>query len=73
MNKLIKTLLYSLIIIAIILIIGYLLKERRIVYNQGATYYVLNYFTLSKFISIIVIVLITLITFIKKIIRKREE
>jgi hypothetical protein len=38
-------------VIIIFLTIGFLMKEKRLVYNYVDTYYVFDYFTISKFAS----------------------
>jgi ABC-type transport system involved in multi-copper enzyme maturation permease subunit len=52
-----KVLISFVVFIAIVLGTGFLMKENRMVYNQGDTYYVFDYFTISKFISLLIIFL----------------
>lgn len=42
------------LVIAIVLTTGFLLKENRIVYNYGDTYYVLDYYVISKLVSAVI-------------------
>jgi len=52
-------------VVALVLIFGYINKKNRVVYNLKATYYVFDYFTISKFISIL-LVFIGLLYFVFK-------
>ncbi|RUT67816.1 hypothetical protein D0817_24495 [Flavobacterium cupreum] len=42
------------LVIALVLTTGFLLKENRFVYNYGDTYYVLDYFVISKIVSVVI-------------------
>lgn len=68
--KQLKKIILLLITTIVILIIGYLLRKERIVYNQGDTYYVMDYFTISKFVSIIVIVFFLVVLVFEKVLKK---
>ncbi len=65
---------FILLIVVIIatMIIGYLMKENRFVYNYGDTYYVMDYFTISKFISLLLFFLGLLLFGYKKLIAKKN-
>lgn len=65
---------FILLIVVIIatMIIGYLMKENRFVYNYGDTYYVMDYFTISKFISLLLLFLGLLLFGYKKLIAKKN-
>jgi uncharacterized membrane protein len=59
------------IILIVVWGIGYFLKENRTVYNYGDTYYVLDYFTVSLLVSLLLVVLTFIVFGFKKIIAKR--
>jgi len=59
----------TIIIIGILLIIGYFLKDKNISINLGDTYYILTYFTLAIYI-IYILVLIEIVKFIKRRFKK---
>jgi len=68
MKKYWKTIFLTSLII-ILLSVGYLLKNERIVYNYGDTFYVFEYFTISLIISFLLVVLFLLV-FLSRTIQK---
>lgn len=57
-------------VVIVMMTIGYLMKEERVVYNCGDTYYVSDYFTISKIISLLLVFIGLLILGYKKLIAK---
>lgn len=59
------------IVIVIVLVIGFLTRNNHVVYNCGDTYYVLDYFTISKFASFLIAFLGLVLFFVKIFSRKK--
>lgn len=60
------------VVIIVMMITGYLMKKNRVVYNYGDTYYVMDYFTIAKFITLFLIVFGILLLRYKKLIAKKN-
>ncbi|OYU84934.1 MAG: hypothetical protein CFE24_03845 [Flavobacterium sp. BFFFF2] len=54
-------------VVALVLIIGYINKKNRVVCNFKETYYVIDYFTISKFISLLLVFIGLLYFWLKKL------
>ena len=59
-------------ILIVVLTIGYLMKDKRIVYNHSDTYYVIDYFTVSKLVSLLFAFLIIIFLTLKKLTSKKN-
>lgn len=60
------------IVVIAMMVIGYLMKDNRVVYNYGDTYYVMDYFTISKFISLLLVSFGLLLFGYKKLIANKK-
>lgn len=61
------------IILFITLIVGYFLRKNRMVYNYGDTYYVVDYFTISKLISVLLVILALILLIFKKLTARKRS
>lgn len=59
-------------IFIVILTVGYLMKKYRTGYNYGDTYYIVDYFTVSKLVSLLFAFLIIIFLTLKKLTSRKN-
>jgi hypothetical protein len=69
--KQVKKVIPFLIVIIVVMLIGYFMREDMIYYNYGDTYYVLDYFIVSLLVSLLIVILTLIVFVIKKILTKK--
>jgi hypothetical protein len=59
------------VVVIVMTIIGYLMKEDRAVYNYGDTYYVVDYFTISIIVSSVLTVLYLIVALVRVLLKRK--